>query len=172
MRPFASASIGQVHKAITKEGLEVAVKIQYPGVADSIESDMDNLLRYNFIFRICRVILFFPRRLTLEGLSEDSLLSFSGMLPPGMYLDKTLAVTKQELLQETDYLWGMRGADDEIMGGRIDGIEKARHSILRSSLMKLTWVQKKKTKWSSEGGSKNIPTTTFHLFWTISRRST
>lgn len=46
MRPFASASIGQVHKAKTKTGMDVAVKIQYPGVADSIESDMENLFRY------------------------------------------------------------------------------------------------------------------------------
>lgn len=46
MTPFASASIGQVHRACTLDGVEVAVKIQYPGVADSIESDMDNLFRY------------------------------------------------------------------------------------------------------------------------------
>ena len=35
----AAASIGQVHKA-TKDGKELAVKIQYPGVADSISSDL------------------------------------------------------------------------------------------------------------------------------------
>jgi predicted unusual protein kinase regulating ubiquinone biosynthesis (AarF/ABC1/UbiB family) len=39
--PVAAASIGQVHKAITPDGRDVAVKIQYPGVKDAIESDLD-----------------------------------------------------------------------------------------------------------------------------------
>lgn len=42
--PFAAASIGQVHRAVLKDGTEVAVKIQYPGVAQSIQSDIQNLL--------------------------------------------------------------------------------------------------------------------------------
>lgn len=41
-KPFAAASIGQVHRAIV-DGQEVAVKIQYPGVAQSIDSDVKNL---------------------------------------------------------------------------------------------------------------------------------
>ena len=41
--PIASASIGQVHMAIAKDGRELALKIQYPGVAESIDSDVDNL---------------------------------------------------------------------------------------------------------------------------------
>lgn len=43
-KPFAAASIGQVHHAVLPNGMEVAVKIQYPGVAKSIESDIDNLV--------------------------------------------------------------------------------------------------------------------------------
>lgn len=39
---FAAASIGQVHRARLHDGTEVAVKIQYPGVADALESDMAN----------------------------------------------------------------------------------------------------------------------------------
>jgi predicted unusual protein kinase regulating ubiquinone biosynthesis (AarF/ABC1/UbiB family) len=38
--PIASASIGQVHRAITHNGRAVAVKVQYPGIADAIESDL------------------------------------------------------------------------------------------------------------------------------------
>lgn len=38
--PIASASIGQVHRALTHEGAAVAVKVQYPGVAEAIESDL------------------------------------------------------------------------------------------------------------------------------------
>ena len=41
--PVAAASIGQVHRAVTLDGRTVAIKVQYPGVADSIESDLNNL---------------------------------------------------------------------------------------------------------------------------------
>ena len=38
--PFAAASIGQVHKAILKNGQQVVVKVQYPGVDEACESDL------------------------------------------------------------------------------------------------------------------------------------
>jgi predicted unusual protein kinase regulating ubiquinone biosynthesis (AarF/ABC1/UbiB family) len=41
--PVAAASIGQVHRATTPEGRDLALKIQYPGVARSIASDIDNV---------------------------------------------------------------------------------------------------------------------------------
>ncbi|WP_037501744.1 ABC1 kinase family protein [Solirubrobacter soli] len=40
---FAAASIGQVHKAVTTEGKRVAVKIQYPGIAEAVETDLRNM---------------------------------------------------------------------------------------------------------------------------------
>lgn len=42
-KPFAAASIGQVHRARTKDGQEVVVKVQYPGVDQCIESDLKHL---------------------------------------------------------------------------------------------------------------------------------
>jgi aarF domain-containing kinase len=76
-RPFAAASIGQVHKAtLASNGKEVAVKVQYPGVRNSIDSDLNNL---------------------------SLLLTASRLLPKGLYLDKTIANARTELGWECDY---------------------------------------------------------------------
>lgn len=40
--PFASASIGQVHRGRLRDGREVAVKLQHPGIAEAIEADLGN----------------------------------------------------------------------------------------------------------------------------------
>jgi predicted unusual protein kinase regulating ubiquinone biosynthesis (AarF/ABC1/UbiB family) len=44
-QPAAAASIGQVHRAVWRDGREVAVKIQYPGVAKALMSDLNQLSR-------------------------------------------------------------------------------------------------------------------------------
>ncbi|XP_074292894.1 protein ABC transporter 1, mitochondrial-like [Silene latifolia] len=75
-QPIAAASIGQVHEAVIRDGMHVAVKIQYPGVADSIESDIDNL-----------------------KMLDDTL----GLVPKGLYLDRVVEVAKEELSRECDY---------------------------------------------------------------------
>lgn len=41
--PYAAASIGQVHRAVTKSGIPVVVKVQYPGVDRSCDSDLKQL---------------------------------------------------------------------------------------------------------------------------------
>ena len=41
--PIAAASIGQVHRATLRDGRDVAVKVQYPGIAEAIHADMQNL---------------------------------------------------------------------------------------------------------------------------------
>lgn len=50
-RPIGAASIGQVHRATLQSGEEVAVKIQYPGISDSLESDLSNIERFMAIGR-------------------------------------------------------------------------------------------------------------------------
>ncbi|KAI9749154.1 MAG: aminoacyl-tRNA hydrolase [Chaenotheca gracillima] len=76
--PIAAASIGQVHGAVLKAtGQRVAVKVQYPGVANSIDSDLNNL---------------------------SILLTASRLLPKGLYLDKTIANARTELAWECDYI--------------------------------------------------------------------
>src|SRR3954469_13538165 len=50
---FAAASIGQVHRAVLHDGSRVAVKVQYPGIADALESDLANA---GMIVRLARVL--------------------------------------------------------------------------------------------------------------------
>ncbi|KAK6439159.1 hypothetical protein LTR95_004631 [Oleoguttula sp. CCFEE 5521] len=77
-KPFAAASIGQVHKAtLASNGKPVAVKIQYPGVRDSIDSDLNNI---------------------------SLLLTASRLLPKGLFFDKTVANARIELGWECDYI--------------------------------------------------------------------
>lgn len=48
--PVAAASIGQVHRAVLADGTEVAVKVQYPGVAEAIAADLANTeLLFTFV---------------------------------------------------------------------------------------------------------------------------
>jgi predicted unusual protein kinase regulating ubiquinone biosynthesis (AarF/ABC1/UbiB family) len=50
--PIAAASIGQVHRAITLDGRAVAVKVQYPGVAETIAADLQNVALLRRLLRI------------------------------------------------------------------------------------------------------------------------
>jgi len=50
--PFAAASLGQVHNAVTKAGDEVVVKIQYPAIREAIESDFKMLRTASFAARV------------------------------------------------------------------------------------------------------------------------
>ena len=75
--PIASASIGQVHRARTTDGRDLALKIQYPGVARSITSDVDNVA---------------------------TLLRLAQLLPLGIDVDDIAREAKRQLAQEADYL--------------------------------------------------------------------
>lgn len=79
--PFAAASIGQVHRA-TIQGdnggiKQVVVKVQFPGVANSISSDLNNL---------------------------KMLVQMTGLAPRGLFIDNVIRVGREELQVECDYL--------------------------------------------------------------------
>ncbi|KAM7288237.1 atypical kinase COQ8B, mitochondrial [Ixodes scapularis] len=76
-KPFAAASIGQVHLATLHDGRAVAVKIQYPGVAEGINSDINNLM---------------------------TILNYWDIIPKGVYIDNLVAVARRELAWEVDYV--------------------------------------------------------------------
>jgi predicted unusual protein kinase regulating ubiquinone biosynthesis (AarF/ABC1/UbiB family) len=76
LRPFAAASIGQVHRARLPDGRDLAIKVQYPGVRDSIDSDIDNVA---------------------------ALLRLPGLVPRDMDLAPILGSAKAQLHKEADY---------------------------------------------------------------------
>ncbi|MFT7841161.1 AarF/UbiB family protein [Saccharothrix sp. BKS2] len=49
--PAASASIGQVHRAVWHDGRDVAVKVQYPGADEALETDLKQLLRFSRVIQ-------------------------------------------------------------------------------------------------------------------------
>jgi len=51
-RPIAAASIGQVHRAKSKDGTDVAVKVQYPGIRAAIEADLDTVAAMDLLARL------------------------------------------------------------------------------------------------------------------------
>lgn len=51
-RPVASASLGQVHRAVWADGREVAVKVQYPGAAEALRADLRQLARMAKMFAV------------------------------------------------------------------------------------------------------------------------
>lgn len=76
LNPLAAASIGQVHRAVSKNGELLAIKLQYPGVRKSIDSDVDNVA---------------------------SLLRFSGLVPSDIDLKPFLKDAKRQLHHEANY---------------------------------------------------------------------
>lgn len=74
--PIAAASIGQVHRARTRDGLEVAVKVQYPGVDEAVAADLEN---------------------------TDLLFQIMGMLFPGLDPAPIVGELRDRLLEELDY---------------------------------------------------------------------
>ena len=74
--PIAAASIGQVHRAQTRDGRDLAIKVQYPGVRESIDADVDNVA---------------------------ALLRLSNALPKELDLGPLLQEAKLQLHDEADY---------------------------------------------------------------------
>jgi len=76
VRPIAAASIGQVHRAQTVDGRDLAIKVQYPGVRRSIDSDVNNVA---------------------------ALMRLSGAMPKTLDITPMLAEAKRQLHEEADY---------------------------------------------------------------------
>ena len=75
--PIAAASIGQVHRTYSPDGRDIVLKVQYPGVATSIDSDIDNIA---------------------------GLLKLSGLVPDNIDMGPLLNDAKAQLRAEANYL--------------------------------------------------------------------
>lgn len=64
--PVAAASIGQVHRALSQDHREMAIKIQYPGVKESIDSDLDN------VFGLLKMSGLIPKELDITPLVDEA----------------------------------------------------------------------------------------------------
>jgi predicted unusual protein kinase regulating ubiquinone biosynthesis (AarF/ABC1/UbiB family) len=114
-RPIAAASIGQVHKALTRDGEELAIKVQYPGVAKSIDSDVDNVM---------------------------TLLKVAGFAPPELEMDKLMAAAKQQLHEEADYQ--REGAQMALYREQLAGVEgfvvpRLHEGLTRGSILAMSF---------------------------------
>ena len=97
LSPFAAASIGQVHLATLSTGEKLAVKLQYPGIRNSINSDIDNVA---------------------------TILKLSNLIPSNVQFDQLLDEAKKQLHVEADYhseLIMLQRFQSFIGNGQIDG---------------------------------------------------
>ena len=74
--PIAAASIGQVHKAVLPSGETLAIKVQYPGIQESIDSDVNNIA---------------------------SLLKLTGLIPKTLTIKPVIEEGRKQFHQEADY---------------------------------------------------------------------
>ncbi|MEO0990900.1 MAG: AarF/ABC1/UbiB kinase family protein [Pseudomonadota bacterium] len=105
VRPIAAASIGQVHRAVTRDGRDLAVKVQYPGVRRSIDSDVTNVA---------------------------ALIRMTGIIPKEIDLAPLLEEAKRQLHDEADYLREGRYLSDfhSLLSGRSEFVVPALHADL------------------------------------------
>lgn len=114
--PCAAASIGQVHRARTHDGQELAIKLQYPGVRRSIDSDVDNVA---------------------------TLLRVSGLLPKELDFAPLLDEAKRQLHEEADY---RREAENlrrfgSLLAADADFVlPQAVEALTRSDILAMSWV--------------------------------
>jgi predicted unusual protein kinase regulating ubiquinone biosynthesis (AarF/ABC1/UbiB family) len=121
--PIAAASIGQVYRAALPGGTEVAVKVQYPGIADAIRSDLRNI---------------------------DMLRSGLSAVLPKVEVDRTLADIQARVLEECDYgcelanqtefreFWS---GDRDVLVPRVFGEFSAEHVITTEFVDGRTWQE-------------------------------
>ncbi|WP_434362233.1 AarF/ABC1/UbiB kinase family protein [Parasalinivibrio latis] len=116
-KPIAAASIGQVHSAHADDGTRLAVKVQYPGIRDSIDSDVNNVM---------------------------TLLGVTGLIPAGVDYHSLLDEAKKQLHAESDYQLEARQLDTyrEHLSGDSDFVlPDVYHEITSPGVLAMTYLE-------------------------------
>ena len=113
--PFAAASLGQVHRAVTRDGETVAVKIQYPGITDAVKNDFS---WFRAVATASQIKRYFPESLIAE--------------------------LEQHIMAETDYVAEARNIDffgpSLAPLGFVD-VPRVRHDLSRGTVLTLSMVR-------------------------------
>lgn len=121
--PLAAASIGQVHRARLKDGRDVVVKVQYPGVDAAIRSDLGNL---------------------------NVLYAMAGMMNPGLDPKPLVAELKDRITEELDYRREARNQQtfiDLYAGHPFIHIPAVHHEVSTGRMIVFEYVQGKNFDW-------------------------
>ena len=116
VRPFAAASIGQVHRAEALDGRVLALKVQYPGVRASIDSDVDNIA---------------------------ALMRLPGVLPRGMDIAPLLRAAKAQLHDEADYAaeaGHLRQFGSLLAGDAAFVVPQVQDDFCTAQVLAMTWL--------------------------------
>ena len=121
VRPIAAASIGQVHRALLYDDTLVAVKIQFPGVASGIESDLKNL---------------------------EMLIRWFGMVPKGVFIKEIIDAGREELTNECNYhheaesqiRFGKLIENDKELTKRNFAVPKVIEDLTRTEVLVTEWA--------------------------------
>lgn len=114
--PAAAASLGQVHRAVLRDGRPVAVKVQYPGIDRTIRSDLGNV---------------------------KSMMKAGGMLPTEVDFDALFAELETMLLSEVDYLrevGNMREFRDRYAGDPRVLVPEPHPDLCSERVLTMEWV--------------------------------
>ena len=113
--PMAAASLGQVHRGVTRTGEKVAIKIQYPAIRSAIEND----------FKLLRSV-------TLPG-------QLTGHLPAAL-----LAELERGILEETDYLHEAQNLEffrKELAGLAYLSIPRVYHELSGDRVLTMSFIE-------------------------------
>ena len=104
-QPLAAASIGQVHFAERADGRELAIKIQYPGIRRSIDSDVDN------VAALLRTLHLIPGEIEIQPLLDDAKIQLHA---EANYLQEAAYLKRFAQLTGGDDRYAVPAVDDEL----------------------------------------------------------
>ncbi len=150
-RPIASASLGQVHRARLPSGETMAVKVQRPGIPETIETDMEILLHLATLLEnhVSDMKLYRPTRIVREmtytveqeldyTIEASHIRRFARQMAnePGLYVPRVYEHLTTPRVLTMEYVFGIRAGDEEALSK--NGLDR---KILADTLSRLIMKQ-------------------------------